>query len=132
MPYRRRRGQVQHMSGTPCGDSEQQESRLRDGDIAARRDSVVCTELDSGELVLLDLDSKFYYSANETGRTVWGLIDGRRSVGEIVSATVQAYEGDAAQIQDAVMEFLHDLLAEGLIVVRRAERRDSRHEVDRP
>jgi len=132
LPYRPRRGQVQHMSGRPCRDSEQQESRLGDGDVAARRDSVVCTELDSGEVVLLDLDSKFYYSANETGRTVWGLIDGRRSVRDVVTGTAEAYEGESENIQDGVMQFLHDLLAEGLIVVRRAERRDSRHEVDRP
>ncbi len=120
------------MSGRPCGDSEQQESRLGDGDVAARRDSVVCTELDSGEVVLLDLDNKFYYSANETGRTVWELIDGRRSVRDVVTGTAEAYEGESENIQDGVMQFLHDLLAERLIVVRRAERRDSRHEVDRP
>jgi hypothetical protein len=108
----------------PQRENEWQVGGLAEGDIPTRRDSVVCTELDSGEIVLLDLDSKYYYSANETGRAVWQCIDGRRRAGEIVEAVAEAYDGDAEEIRASVMQFLQDLVGEGLIDAQCARREE--------
>ena len=50
------------------------------------------------------------YTLNDVGRFVWGLIDGRRPVREIVGAVRDEFEGDGDTIDAAVASFIGDLL----------------------
>ncbi len=69
------------------------------------------TELGDGTGVLLDLDSKFYFTLNDTAIYVWKLLTARSSLSrdELVSELSREYavEADAARADlDSVLETL--------------------------
>ena len=61
-------------------------------------DRALLTRLADGTWVLLDLDTKFYFTLNETGVFVWDtLADAdKRSVDALVAALLDAFEVDDA------------------------------------
>ncbi len=77
--------------------------------------SVVFTALDETESALLHLDTKFYYSLNETGTRIWQrLADGldRAAVAETLSGEFEVSPQDAGRY---VADFLEELAREGLV-----------------
>ena len=79
--------------------------------------SVVFTDLEDGSAVLLDLDSKFYFSLNETGCFMWKVVgkDGSIDAGKLIDALMSEYEVEESQAARDVEEFLGSLAKEGLI-----------------
>ncbi len=76
--------------------------------------SVVFTALDDTQSALLHLDTKRYYSLNETGTRIWQLLadgQGRAAVGE---ALCREFEVSAADAGRYVASFLDELVQEGL------------------
>lgn len=60
-----------------------------------------------------DLDS--IYTLNEVGTSIWKLIDGARSVEQIVEEISNEYEVSSDEAAKDVFEFLTTLQVEGLI-----------------
>ena len=79
--------------------------------------SVVFTDLEDGSAVLLDLDSKFYYSLNETGCLMWKVFEknGSSDTGKLIEALMSEYDVEEAQAVGDVEEFLGSLAKEGLV-----------------
>jgi Coenzyme PQQ synthesis protein D (PqqD) len=66
--------------------------------------------------VLLHLQSGQYHGVNELGLVVWELIDGERTVAEIVE-TVRAQAQDAPpHLEDDIMGFMDDMLQLELVI----------------
>jgi hypothetical protein len=66
--------------------------------------------------VLLHLRSGQYHGVNDLGLVIWELIDGERTVGEIVD-TVRAQAQDAPpQLEDDVIGFLDDMRQHELVI----------------
>ena len=82
--------------------------------------SVVFTDLDDGSAVLLHLDSKFYYSLNETGTFIWLSFekDPALAVVEVVERLCERYNVDQMAAKTDVTDFLNGLTKEGLVEVR--------------
>ena len=81
--------------------------------------SVVFTDLEDGSAVLLDLESKFYYSLNETGCLMWQVFDGKPPipVENLVERLVGEYEVAEEDARRDIEEFISDLAKEGLVEV---------------
>lgn len=81
--------------------------------------SVVFTDLEDGSAVLLDLNSKFYYSLNDTGRLVWQVFDSEPSVQveNLVSKIVEEYDVSEEDARRDVEEFITNLSKEGLVEI---------------
>lgn len=81
--------------------------------------SVVFTDLEDGSAVLLDLNSKFYYSLNDTGRLVWQVFDGEPSVfvESLVNRIVEEYDVSEDEARRDVEEFIVNLSKEGLVEI---------------
>lgn len=77
--------------------------------------SVVYENFDD-ELVLINLDSGNYYSFEDVGAYIWERIQECSSYAEIVDGISRQYLGDAATMENAVKQFIDELLEEGLIV----------------
>lgn len=60
-----------------------------------------------------DLDS--IYTLNDIGTMIWQLIDGKKSVNQIIEAICNTYEVTAEQAEKDTIEFLNTLNAAGLI-----------------
>ena len=83
--------------------------------LRANRD-VILTEMGDGHAVLLHLDTKFYYTLNATGVTVWKKLDGasatREEIAEELSKRFRVEPEAAARDLEPV---LAEMLAEGLV-----------------
>lgn len=81
--------------------------------------SVVFTDLEDGSAVLLDLDSKFYYSLNETGCLMWQVFDGQPAipVENLVERLTGEYNVTEEDARRDIEEFIGNLAKEGLIEV---------------
>ena len=79
--------------------------------------AVVFTDLEDGSAVLLDLDSKFYYSLNETGCFMWKAFEKKGEIesNKLVNMVVHEYEVGEKEAEQDVEEFLTSLAKEGLV-----------------
>ena len=77
--------------------------------------SCLLTELGDGTGVLLDLETKFYFTLNETGVFVWKrLSQGAGSAETLARAVLAEFEVDEAQAGDDLRTLLSDLVSAGL------------------
>jgi len=60
-----------------------------------------------------DLDS--IYTLNEVGRVIWDLLDGEKSVGQIIEAVCGEYEVASEEATQGAFDFLESLEKAGLI-----------------
>ena len=67
------------------------------------------------EAVIISLDSKVFRGLNSVGSRVWELIDGRRSVDEIVARIVAEFEVTAEVAARDVAAFVDQLLQKQLV-----------------
>jgi hypothetical protein len=78
---------------------------------------VVDTKLDEGEVVLLHLDSKIYYSLNLTGERIWqGLKDGLTSK-DISRRLQEEFDVDPEKADRSVHELVNELSQQKLVQV---------------
>jgi hypothetical protein len=82
--------------------------------VPSRCSGAVEAEVD-GELILLSPNDFTYFGAQGSGGHVWELVDGQRTVGEIIDALVVNFEGDPLAIRSDTLDFLDALRAAGLV-----------------
>lgn len=74
----------------------------------------------AGETIIVPVKSNvgdldYIYTLNEVGSIVWELIDGERSVGQIIAAVHNAYEVTEEEAEKDTLDFLDSLEKAGLI-----------------
>lgn len=81
------------------------------------REDVVFTDLDDGSAVLLHLQTKYYYSLNETGCFLWKVLDGDEGGTEerMVLELTENFDVDKDRARADVREFIQELIEQGLI-----------------
>lgn len=77
--------------------------------------SLVFTRLDNSEAVLLHLDTKRYYTLNETGSRVWELLQQGRNTQEIVRSLHDDYAITGEEAMPVLLAFVDELQQEGLV-----------------
>ncbi len=78
------------------------------------------------EAVVLNLDNGHYYVLNQTGRSIWELLDGQRSVAQLASLICEEYKVDQQQALADVGKLMGELAAEGLVEKRQRQGLGSR------
>lgn len=68
-----------------------------------------------GGAVLLHMETKRYYSLNETGALIWRLLQQRVALPEILKQLVATYQVGVVDAERAVGRLLADLRAESLV-----------------
>ncbi|MDO9325108.1 MAG: PqqD family protein [Methanoregula sp.] len=87
-----------------------------------RSEDVVTREI-MGELILVPLTSGIgdmedeIYTFNETGRAIWELLDGRKSVREIARELEALYESPDGEIERDVQGIIAELIRRRMIFV---------------
>jgi hypothetical protein len=76
----------------------------------------VIQETIEGETLMVNLDSGNYYSLDNIGAEIWGLIENKIGVNEIIDDIARRYTGERAEIERAVLGLINELLQEALIV----------------
>jgi hypothetical protein len=89
--------------------------------IYAHSNDVVAREID-GALIIVPLTSGVgdmeddLFSMNETGTKIWKMIDGKKTVTEMVAALSGEYEADPGEIERDVTGIIKELLKRRMIV----------------
>jgi len=81
---------------------------------------VVETVLEDGA-VLLNLETKFYYSLNNTGYRTWQLIEEVNSSKELVHKLLLEYDSSEEEIEKSVSLFLNNLQEQQLVTSQNNE-----------
>lgn len=76
---------------------------------------VVCTELEDGA-VLLNLETRNYYSLDRIGLEIWNLVDSAPTSEEMVDELLRRHDPGDADPRELVDGFLERLRAERLVV----------------
>ena len=74
----------------------------------------VVSEIIDGELVIMDLQSGNYYSAEKTGAQIWAWIEKAYSLKDILDLVTSRFSGADAAEQDLIT-FVDQLLANNLV-----------------
>jgi len=82
------------------------------------RPDVVFTVLDQGESVLLKLDTKYYYSLNQTGTRIVQLLEEGLNRARIMATLEAEYDVAPEQLDRMLSRFFDHLLREGIIDAR--------------
>jgi len=81
----------------------------------AKNPEVVCTELEDGA-VLLNMETRFYYSLNDSGLEIWRLLETPGEGDELGRRLTARLEVDDATAAEAASSFLVELERERLVV----------------
>lgn len=73
------------------------------------------SRLITGEAVILSLDTKVLRGLNAVGSRVWDLIDGQRTVDEIVDTIVAEFEVSRPAAAADLDAFMRQLIDKGLV-----------------
>ncbi len=77
---------------------------------------VVDTTLPTGEVVLLQLETKSYYSLNATGSRIWKLLGSDLTLGQISQKLEDGYEVTSEDAWRSVSALIADLAAAKLVI----------------
>jgi hypothetical protein len=86
--------------------------------VSVANPQVLFTELDDGTGVLLNLDTKFYYSLNRTAVFVWKAIFSKtaRTTPEIAKKLTESFRVEIADAERDVGAIVEEMLADGLLL----------------
>jgi len=75
------------------------------------------SHLNDRELVMMDIDTGSYFGLDNVGKSIWGHLGQPRPVKEICDLVTEEFdvEGNRAAMENDVLAFLNNLLAEKLI-----------------
>jgi hypothetical protein len=79
---------------------------------------VVARELSPTEGgVLLHVETAQYHGLNPVGLLIWELLDGERTVSEVVETVRARVEEAPPQLEEEVLSFLNDVHQRGLVIL---------------
>lgn len=81
-------------------------------------DSVIASDFDGKEVVLLDTSTQRYYTLNETAAFLWAEIDQGRTVAEMTARLCATFEVGQAQARASVIAAVTHLESQMLIVTK--------------
>lgn len=93
---------------------------LRASSVPHKSERIAARSVD-GKAVVVVLDARKLHTLNPVGTRVFELCDGTRSVQAIAACIADEFEVDAGTAERDALAFLSELLAQGAIVVSRAE-----------
>jgi hypothetical protein len=89
---------------------------MNDYELGKPPDHVVSNQLDDGDGVLVDLNTKQYFQLNETAMLVWRGLESGHSFAQIVTEMTSQYDVSAEHAAPRVQRVIDDLKARRLIV----------------
>jgi len=76
-----------------------------------------------GEIIIIPIsqeaqaeDKDALFTLNETAKAVWGKLDGRKTMGDIINSLLSEFEGGKAKIQEDVLGLIEELFKRKMII----------------
>ncbi|MBN1272510.1 MAG: PqqD family protein [Candidatus Aminicenantes bacterium] len=77
--------------------------------------AVVQREAPDGEVVLVNLDTAASLALNQTGFIIWKLVDGRRTVEQIIDAVREHFPNTPPEVVNDVIRLMETLAEDGFV-----------------
>ncbi len=93
------------------------------GSICAPSDAVVSREIE-GDVIIVPLtkgigeDEDELYTLNDTGRAIWLLLDGRRTLSDVAVGLAEDFGASQPEIEADVVGFARELVSQGILATR--------------
>ena len=88
---------------------------LYSGEMRPKRHSDAASRIYDGEAFIVLPRQSVYKILNSTGTRIWDLIDGNRTIDEMVRIVAEEYEVSEEQARYDIGEFIRDLTANGML-----------------
>jgi len=95
--------------------------RLTLDSVCAPSQDIVSREIE-GEIVIVPLTSGIgdaedeLYSLNDAGRSIWVLLDGKRSLREVVITLLGRFDAPRSEMERDVLSFVEEMVDRGMLV----------------
>lgn len=89
---------------------------IADEAVATRQPNMIAAEV-SEELVLLNVDSGYFFQLNKTATQIWNLLETPLVMTELYARVGGAFSVDAETCRGDVMAFVVDLRDRGLVAI---------------
>lgn len=86
-------------------------------DSTVKRSASILTQRLDEDIVMANIDSGLYFGIDNSSKQIWELLESPLTVKEICSQLSKVYAVDAATCERDVLEFVNELVNEGLIQV---------------
>jgi hypothetical protein len=96
------------------GGDAMQLHKLSQNNTVSRSIDIIDSRIDT-DMVLLSVESGKYYSTNDIGARIWELIETPRPVKTVIDLLTTEYEIDRRTCETNVIDFLGQLMQEGLL-----------------
>jgi hypothetical protein len=87
--------------------------------IVQRRSDLIAAEVDE-DIVMVNVESGFYYGVANVAREIWDAIESPAKVSDLIDNLSATYDIDRSTCEEQTLSFLENLLAERLLQVRDA------------
>ncbi len=91
--------------------------------VCAPSDNIVAREIE-GDVIIVplvagisDADDELY-TLNETGRAIWRVLDGRRTLGDVAVALTQEFDAPRAELEADVLGFAAEMVRRGILAAK--------------
>ena len=78
---------------------------------------VVCTDVGGNEAVLLHLDTKKYYSLNNTGLRIWQMLSDGQTPADVIVRLQAEFDVTPEKARESVINLMNELISEKLIQI---------------
>jgi hypothetical protein len=82
--------------------------------VVSRSENFVFNEIE-GDLVMMNIESGAYVGLNETGKSIWNLLDTPLPIAEIVKHLVNEYQIEESQCEKEVLVFVEKMLKSDIL-----------------
>lgn len=89
--------------------------------VYAPSENIVAREIE-GQVIIVPLTSGIgdledeLYTFSETGKAIWGRLDGSTSLRAIAAALGEIYDAALGEIEQDALDLVHELLSRGIVI----------------
>lgn len=83
--------------------------------VLARGNDYVFNEID-GEVVMMNIETGAYASMNDTGKTIWNLLEQPVSINVVIDTLVKEYNVSKEQCEKDITPFIEKMIEQKIVV----------------
>ena len=84
--------------------------------VVRRRSDLMSADVDE-DVVMVNVETGFYYAASDVAREIWQAIEGPTRISDLIDDLVAAYDVARPECEEQTLAFLETMLAEQLLKV---------------
>ncbi len=85
--------------------------------VLAKGENYIANEID-GEVVMMNIETGLYVSLNNTGKSIWNILDEPTSIENIIEYLINKYTITKEQCITDVIPFIEEMLKQEILIIK--------------